>query len=193
MANGDGIANGIGVDLSGRLMRSDVGTVQGALRRGVLAAGDTAIWAVEAGGGQFQHVANNAVPTDWRAVLVVRTRPTNTPAWQRMFVEALGVDGFADVESESRGAVLLVWATSGDERRIVAWSFGSGFHLIRPSAADPRFGLMVALNALAEAGDESGGGVKTARISTREPGLRKAQLTASAPSQEWRNRQSRHD
>jgi len=81
-------------------------------------------------------------------VVALLRRPTEAPAWQQFVEDVLGVVGLAG-GSDSLGAI--VFCATSDQSRIqwVTWCFGSGSRAMRKYAAEPRFGLVAALNTLA--------------------------------------------
>ena len=70
------------------------------------------------------------------------------PAWQRFVQDALALQDFAR-SSLSLGAIIFDAIDYQNTTRWLAWTFGSGSRALKRSATDPRFGLLVALNALA--------------------------------------------
>jgi len=81
-------------------------------------------------------------------VIALLDRPADQPAWQQFLNQALGTSFFTGT-STSRGAILFCPVDSPVGRRWLAWCFGYGSRALRRAATDSRFGLMVALNALA--------------------------------------------
>ena len=103
--------------------------------------------------------------------LVARSSASPPAAWQRLLAQ-LGVKPFLEPQGRtSTGAILFIRVKG----RLVAWTFGSGSRWISRRAVDPRFGLLVALNAVAAGGDE-GGGLLAAHLAPTEGGLRDADL-----------------
>jgi uncharacterized protein (TIGR04141 family) len=91
-----------------------------------------------------------AVPGDVIVALV--RRPIAPPAWQQFIQDALALPDFG--RASSALGVILFCATgdstpAGGPIRWLGWCFGFGWRVMRRRATDPRFGLLVALNALA--------------------------------------------
>lgn len=85
-------------------------------------------------------------------VVAVLRRPLNPLPWQRFLRDALELDVLG-VGGQSVGAFVFcaLAADGGDEVGWMAWTFGSAAHSIDRRRTDARFGLLVALNTLAEA------------------------------------------
>jgi uncharacterized protein (TIGR04141 family) len=87
-------------------------------------------------------------------VLALLDRSPDQPAWQQFLNQALGVTFFTGT-SASRGAVIFCPVDAAASRQWLAWCFGSGSRALRSTATDPRFGLVTALNALAQLPESS--------------------------------------
>jgi uncharacterized protein (TIGR04141 family) len=89
-------------------------------------------------------------PTDdsmaWR--LFMRTSFDHEPSWFEHVSPLLAPADSEPVRTRSAGAVLLVQA----HNRVFAVTFGSGFHAIAQSIAEPDFGLRVTANSITEDG-----------------------------------------
>jgi uncharacterized protein (TIGR04141 family) len=100
-----------------------------------------------------------SIPGDIVVALIQRN--AIIPAWQRFVQDALSLADFG-TPSASLGAVIFDAVDYRDMTRWLAWTFGSGSRALRRSATDPRFGLLVALNALVTGQlsdvDDGGGG-----------------------------------
>jgi hypothetical protein len=91
-----------------------------------------------------------AVPGDVIVALV--RRPIAPPAWQQFIQTAFALPDFGRASS-ALGAILFCATRDGTPAggpiRWLGWCFGFGWRVMRRRATDPRFGLLVALNALA--------------------------------------------
>ena len=75
--------------------------------------------------------------------------------------------------------------TADGEPQFTAWCFGQGSRWLRRQAVSPRFGLLVALNALADSaspGMPGDVGIVGASVAARDGNLRRASLTAAVPA-----------
>ncbi len=90
-------------------------------------------------------------------ILALLSNPSNIPPWQRFIEAAAQLPGYASTRGPSEGAVVFVAVTdpATGELRWMAWTFGSGSRCLRKHASDPRFGLLVALNAVSGPGAPS--------------------------------------
>src|SRR5438477_70265 len=82
--------------------------------------------------------------------------------------------------NDSSGAGLFVRTAGG--AHFVAWCFGQGARWIRREATSPRFGLLAALNAVADPGSTvapTDVGVIRASVAARDGNLRRANLVAA--------------
>jgi uncharacterized protein (TIGR04141 family) len=123
-------------------------------------------------------------------VIALFDRSTEQPAWQQFLNQALGAPFFSE-PSASRGAIIFCPVDGAASRRWLAWSFGSGSRALRRAATDSRFGLMVALNALARLPEPSAA-AEGARQVTRRPHLRDvATRTTLGPRQRSSHRAAR--
>jgi hypothetical protein len=141
----------------------------------------TARWYGLDGDGGFVPVGEPR--DDAEVVLLVRNPPAREPAWHVLLRDYLKVDGFAAALGETAGAVLFV-RTTGETEPCVAWCFGQGSRWIVKQATSPRFGLLVALNAVAGigSGTQGGAGVVGASVAARSGNLKRASLTAALPA-----------
>lgn len=99
-------------------------------------------------------------------VIALFDRATEPPAWQQFLAHALGVAYFSGTPA-SRGAIVFCPVDSAGGRRWLAWCFGSGWRSLRLAATDSRFGLVVALNALAVLAEDSAAGESAAQGTTK--------------------------
>lgn len=109
-------------------------------------------------------------------IVAVLRRPRAPLPWQRFLRDALELDVLG-VGGQSVGAFIFcaIAQGDGDEVRWMAWTFGSAAHSIDRRRTDARFGLLVALNTLAEAIAEGRAGAG------RTPQLRTINYRTTAP------------
>jgi uncharacterized protein (TIGR04141 family) len=172
---------GVLVDLNVVLLRSTVRSPHAAVTDSV-DEDETSRWYVLAETGKLVHTDRPPIEDD--VALLVRTPRGKEPAWHELMRDHLRVDGFVPAPAESSGAILFVRTSADGESHLAAWCFGQGSRWIRRQAASPRFGLLAALNALADSArpSQSGDiGVIGASIATRDGNLRRASLTAAVP------------
>jgi uncharacterized protein (TIGR04141 family) len=136
------------------LLRSGV-TPAGALTDSARAGVELQLW----GDGSLEPIepedaALAAAARAGELVIALFERSTDPPAWQQFLNQALGAPFFTGA-SASRGAVIFCPVDGPTSRRWLAWCFGSGSRALRRGATDSRFGLVVALNALARVPDAS--------------------------------------
>lgn len=120
-----------------------------------------------------------AMPGD--VVIAIIRRPAEAPQWQSFLEEALPLPGFS-TDSTSRGAIIFCAvedATDQQTIRWVAWSFGAGSRIIQRFKTVPRFGLLIALNALALGSDPPAGDSPQARH--ERPSLLDLQYRTTTP------------
>lgn len=165
----------VSLTLSAQLLRAGIAEPRLALSKG--ARQDVAAeWFVLGQSGQLVATEEEAAQQE-PLTLLLRLQETPPPMWKQLFGE-LGVPPFQHLSHhESAGAILFVRVSD----RLVAWTFGTGFRWLSRRTTDPRFGLLVALNALAEAGEDAGG-LLAARLAPTEGDLRDASLRLSSPT-----------
>ncbi len=123
-------------------------------------------------------------------VVALLDRPADQPAWQQFLNQALGVPFFTGTPA-SRGAIIFCPIDGAMSRRWLAWCFGSGSRALRRAATDSRFGLVVALNALAQLPESSAAAQGTPQVTSR-PYLRDvATRTTLGPRQRSSHRAAR--
>ncbi len=85
-------------------------------------------------------------------IVAITDRPSTPPPWQAFIRDVLNVPGFG-AAGRSLGAAVFCAVEDPLDRasRWVVYSFGSASHAVRRRAVEPRFGLMIALNRIAEA------------------------------------------
>jgi uncharacterized protein (TIGR04141 family) len=179
--NDGGSSAGILVDLNAVLLKPTVRSPHSAVTDSVN-EDETTKWYVLGTAGTL--VRTDRPPVDDDVALLVRRPRGKEPAWHELLRDYLEVADFAADTAESSGAILFVRTVADGELQLVAWCFGQGGRWIRRRAASPRFGLLVALNALADsAGPDLSDdiGVIGASIATRAGNLRRANLTAAVP------------
>ena len=169
----------IAVDLTAVLLKRTICSPASAVTRSV--EDDlSARWYVLVGDEGFAEI--DVPPEEADVVLLVRTPAAKEPAWHLLFRDILKVDGFAAAPGESAGAILFVRTTGDAEPQFVAWCFGQGSRWIARQAANPRFGLLAALNAMAVSATSDDVGVVGASVAPRDGNLKRASLTTSVPA-----------
>ncbi len=174
----EGIAVSLTAVLLKRTIRSPASAVTGSVEDD-----PSARWYVPVGDAGFAEV--DVPPEGADIVLLVRTPAAKEPAWHVLFRDVLKVDGFAAAPGESAGAILFVRTTGDAEPQFVAWCFVLGSRWITRRAANPRFGLLAALNAMAgsaSSGTSDDVGVVGASVAPRDGNLKRASLTAAVPA-----------
>ena len=177
-------SEGIAVDLTAILLKSNIKSPSAAVTRSV-ASDDSTSWYAADGNGRL--VESKTPPgADTEITLLIRTPVISEPAWKTLLRERLGVDGVQLAgPSMSSGAILFVRTGPAGKDQLVAWCFGQGSRWIRRWATSPRFGLLAALNALAGSmgsAAEVSVGVTGASLAARDGNLRRASLTAAIPT-----------
>lgn len=137
-------------------------------------------WYVLVGEGGFAEI--DVPPEGSDIVLLVRTPAAKDPAWHVLFRDILKLDGFTAAPGESAGAILFVRTAGDAEPQFVAWCFGQGSRWIARRAANPRFGLLAALNAMAASATSDDVGVIGASVAPRDGNLKRASLTTAIPA-----------
>src|SRR5215207_6163136 len=116
-------------------------------------------------------------------VALVR-RPIAPPAWQQFIQDALALPNFGRASS-ALGAIVFCAMGDGTQAsgptRWLGWCFGLGWRLMRRRATDPRFGLLVALNALAPVSHPLPAASDPPLPSSRAPRLSDLQYRTTAP------------
>lgn len=159
----------VGLRLGAYLIRASITKPMDTLSKTANDDGTTD-WFVAKGTGVFERASLEAAQ-DTETALVLRTSISRLPAWQQLLGK-LGLPPFQQLdERTSAGAILFVRVNG----RLVAWTFGTGSRWLSNRAVDPRFGLLVALNAVASGGQDSGG-LLAAHLSPNEGGLLDAEL-----------------
>ena len=138
---------GMLVDLNAVLLKSTVRSPHSAVTDSV-DEDETTRWYVLGPAGTF--VRTDKPPAEDDVSLLVRRPRGKEPAWRELLRDYFKVPDFATDSAESSGAILFVRTVADGEQRLVAWCFGHGGHWIRRRATSPRFGLLAALNALAD-------------------------------------------
>ena len=180
-ADGGNQEAGVLVDLNVVLLRSSIRAPHAAVTDSV-DEDETSRWYELSETGVLAPTDRPAIEAD--VTLLVRTPPGKEPAWHELLRDHLRVDGFAPSTVESSGAILFVRTSPDGQSPLAAWCFGQGSRWIRRQAANPRFGLLAALNALSDSTGPSQSrdiGVVGASIATRDGNLRRASLTAAVP------------
>lgn len=104
--------------------------------------------------GDVQRLGNDRGDRRLRAsdtvLLVTLAKSIGPPGWQHFIEEAFGISGFVAPVGRSMGAIVFCAVTdpTDQNRRWVAWTFGSGSRALRKDVIDPRFGLVTALNRI---------------------------------------------
>jgi uncharacterized protein (TIGR04141 family) len=179
--NEDSEITEIAVDLNATLLR-DGTSPDDAVQEAVTEDATTAWFQADDRGGLYR-IETPSANAD--VTLLMRKLEGKVPAWHQLFEQVLRVDGFRSAAGDSSGAILFVRTLEKDAVHHVAWCFGQGSHWLRRDAGSPRFGLLVALNALADPSDSSNSsevGVTGASVAAREGNLRRADLIAAAPT-----------
>jgi uncharacterized protein (TIGR04141 family) len=114
-------------------------------------------------------------------LMVLLARPSGMPNWQRFIQREVALLPFP-AASTSFGVVVFcaVKDASTEVLRWVAWCFGSGSRALKRSAQDPRFGLSIALNLIADANNPAKGSVSDPRRG-RGPQFRELRYRTTAP------------
>ena len=172
---------GVLVDLNAVVLKGSIRSPLAAIAR-TANEDETSHWYVPGSTGELGRVT--VLPADVEVSLLVRTSEPNEPAWHRLLRDEWHVDDVALSPAGSAGAILFIQTAGEHGPHIVAWCFGQGSRWIRRNAVSPRFGVLVALNAMAESvtvGEASDVGVKGVSLATREGNLRQASLVAAVP------------
>jgi uncharacterized protein (TIGR04141 family) len=123
-----------------------------------------------------------SIPGD--VLVVLLQRPRKTAPWQRFLVDAFNLNP-AGTDGMSRGAIIFCAVPFATDQppdlRWVAWRFGTGSRALSRNATDPRFGLIVALNALVASPDGSSQGDSADAIPRRGAQLRELRYKTSTP------------
>ena len=173
---------GVAVDLNAVLLKPAIHSPMDAVTRTVH-ADETTTWYVVGDDGGFRKTGE--LPADVEVALLVRTPETKEPAWHVLLRDHLDVERFGAACGESSGAILFVRTAGERAEHFVAWCFGFGALWMRRQATSPRFGLLVALNAMADEANTAAPadiGVVGASVATRAGNLRRATLTAAVPA-----------
>ena len=168
-------AGGVSLSLNAQLLRAGLTEPRLALTKSAR-EDPAASWFVHDDGGRFV-AADEDTAQQAGLTLLVRLQEASPPVWQQLFNE-LGVPPFQDLPHHTSAGAILFVRVAG---RLVAWTFGTGARWISRRSRDPRFGLLVALNALAEAG-EGVGGFLAAHLAPTEGDLRDASLRLGSPT-----------
>jgi uncharacterized protein (TIGR04141 family) len=175
----DGGEEGVEVSLNAVLLKRTIRSPAAAVT-GSVEDDPSTRWHVLVGDDGFAEV--DAPPEAADVVLLVRRPAAKEPAWHVLFRDILKVDGFAAAPGESAGTILFVRTTGDAEPQFVAWCFGQGSRWIARTAANPRFGLLAALNAMAGSGMAADVGVVGASVAPRDGNLKRASLITAIPA-----------
>lgn|GEM_PF-6471556 len=108
---------------------------------------------------------------DGDIAVAILDRPSSPAPWQVFVRESFNLPGFGSAGRALGAVAYCAVADQDGELRWVAFTFGSASHSVRRHAAEPRFGLIVALNRIVseDEGEADAGRLRQANFRMRGP------------------------